>query len=224
MILRHCVARFPTFPHAVDLTPREASAKKRAAFGASGQCNTRENAMKSIWILIGGCVVLAACSTTSEFFSKKQSATAILAPTKGNSVSGTVNFTQKGDMVLVEAKINGLKPNGTNGFHVHEKGNCSAPDASSAGGHFNPSSTQHGGPAGAARHGGDLGNLKADSNGYAQVSLEIGGVSLGTGPNSIIGKAVIVHAGADDLKTQPSGNSGARVACGLISKNPDKVF
>ncbi len=180
--------------------------------------------MKSVWILICGCALLAACSGTNNIFSKKQSATAVLAPTKGNSVSGTVNFTQKGDVVLVEAKINGLKPNGTNGIHVHEKGNCSAADASSAGGHFNPSSSQHGGPAGATRHGGDLGNLKADANGYAQISEEISGISLGTDPTSIIGRAVIVHAGADDLKSQPAGNSGARVACGLISKNPDKFF
>ena len=183
--------------------------------------------MKSVWILICGCALLAACSGNSKFsslFSKKQSATAVLAPTKGNSVSGTVNFTQKGDLVLVEAKINGLKPNGSNAIHVHEKGNCSAADASSAGGHFNPSSSQHGGPAGAARHGGDLGNLKADADGHAQMSIEVSGISLGTDSNSITGRAVIVHAGADDFKTQPSGNSGARVACGLISKNPDKFF
>ena len=180
--------------------------------------------MKSVWILICGCVLLAGCSGTSNFFSKKLSATAVLAPTKGNSVSGTVNFKQKGDMVLVEAKVNGLKPNGSNGIHVHEKGNCSAADGSSAGGHFNPSSSKHGGPGGDTRHGGDLGNLKADANGYAQMSIEVSGISLGTDPNSITGRAVIVHAGEDDLKTQPSGNSGARVACGLISKNPDKVF
>ena len=180
--------------------------------------------MKSVWILICACVLLAACSGMSDLFSKKQSATAILAPTKGNSVSGTVNFTQKGNMVLVEAKLSGLKPNGTNGIHVHEKGNCSAADASSAGAHFNPSSSQHGGPSGATRHGGDLGNLKADANGYAQMSIEVDGISLGTEPNSITGRAVIVHAGTDDFKTQPSGNSGARVACGLISKNPDKFF
>ena len=180
--------------------------------------------MKSGWILICGCVLLAACSGSSNFLSKKQSATAVLAPTKGNSVSGTVNFMRKGELVLVEAKVNGLKPNGTNGIHIHEKGNCSAGDASSAGGHFNPSSSQHGGPAGATRHGGDLGNLTADANGFAQISVEVSGISLGTDPDSITGRAVIVHAGADDLKTQPSGNSGARVACGLISKNPDKFF
>lgn len=181
--------------------------------------------MNHKWALIGACLVLLpSCSTVNNVFSKKQSATAVLAPTKGNSVSGTVNFTQKGDIVLVEAKINGLKPNGTNGFHIHEKGNCSAADASSAGAHFNPGSSQHGGPGSTVRHGGDLGNLKADANGYAQASLEVTGISLGTDPNSIIGRSVIVHAGADDLKSQPAGNSGARVACGLISKNPDKIF
>ncbi len=180
--------------------------------------------MKSVWIVICGCVLLASCSATSELFSKKQSATAVLAPTKGNSVSGTVNLTQKGSVVMVVAKVNGLKPNATHGIHIHEKGNCSAADASSAGGHFNPSASPHGGPTGDKRHGGDLGNLKADANGSAQMSIEVVGITLGTEPNSVIGRAVIVHAGQDDLKTQPSGNSGARVACGLISKNPDKFF
>ncbi len=180
--------------------------------------------MRFIWVLVCGCALLAACSGGNNIFAKKQSATAILAPTKGNGVSGTVNFTQKGDVVLVEAKINGLKANGTNGIHIHEKGNCSAADGSSAGGHFNPGASQHGGASGPTRHGGDLGNLKADANGFAQLSEEVSGIGLGADANSIIGRAVIVHAGADDLKTQPSGNSGARVACGLISKNPDKFF
>lgn len=180
--------------------------------------------MKSVWIVICGCVLLASCSATSEFFSKKLSATAVLAPTKGNSVSGTVNFTQKGSMVVIVAKVNGLKPDTAHGIHIHEKGNCSAADASSAGGHFNPSTSPHGGPTGAKRHGGDLGNLKADASGSAQMSIEVSGITLGTESDSVIGRAVIVHAGQDDLKTQPSGNSGARVSCGLISKNPDKFF
>ena len=180
--------------------------------------------MKSVWVLLCGCALLAGCSATNNMFAKKPSATAVLAPTKGNSVSGTVNFKQKGDVVLVEAKVNGLKPNATHGMHVHEKGNCSAADASSAGSHFNPASSQHGGTTGPNRHGGDLGNLKADANGYAQMSVEVSGISLGAEANSITGRAVIVHAGPDDLKTQPSGNSGARLACGLISKNPDKFF
>ena len=180
--------------------------------------------MKIMCALIGLCVLLPACSTMSKMFTRNPSATAVLAPTKGNAASGTVNFTQKGEVVLVEAKISGLPANGTHGFHVHEKGNCSAADASSAGAHFNPSGSKHGGPVGAVRHGGDLGNLRADANGFAQASIEVTGITLGTDPKSIIGRAVIVHGGPDDLKSQPAGNSGARVACGLISKNPDKVF
>jgi Cu-Zn family superoxide dismutase len=180
--------------------------------------------MDSRWACIGILVLLPACSNMSNMIAKKQSATAVLAATKGNSVTGTVNFTQKGDVVLVEAKVTGLKPNGSHGFHIHEKGNCSAPDAMSAGGHFNPSTSQHGGPSGTSRHGGDLGNLKADAGGFAQLSIEVAGISLGTDANSVIGRSVVVHAGPDDLKSQPAGNSGARVACGLISKNPDKIF
>ncbi len=180
--------------------------------------------MNTKWALIGVCVLLPACSTMNSMFTRSPSATAVLAPTKGNSVSGTVNFTQKGEMVMVEAKISGLAANGTHGFHIHEKGNCSAADASSAGAHFNPSGGKHGGQVGAVRHGGDLGNLRADANGFANASIEVTGITLGTDANSITGRAVIVHGGPDDLKSQPAGNSGPRVACGLISKNPDKVF
>ena len=180
--------------------------------------------MKIKWALIGVCVLLPACTSMSNMFTRSPSATAVLAPTKGNSVSGTVNFTQKGEVVRVDAKITGLAANGTHGFHIHEKGNCSAADASSAGAHVNPTGGKHGGPVGAVRHGGDLGNLRADANGFAHASIEVMGITLGTDPNSIIGRAVIVHAGPDDLKSQPAGNSGARVACGLVSKNPDKVF
>jgi Cu-Zn family superoxide dismutase len=180
--------------------------------------------MKTKWALIGVCVLLPACANMSSMFTRNPTATAVLAPTKGNSVSGTVNFTQKGEMVMVEAKISGLAANGTHGFHIHEKGNCSAADASSAGAHFNPSGSKHGGPVGTVRHGGDLGNLRADANGFANASFEVTGITLGAEANSIIGRAVIVHGGPDDLKSQPAGNSGPRVACGLISKNPDKVF
>jgi Cu-Zn family superoxide dismutase len=104
------------------------------------------------------------------------------------------------------------------GFHIHEKGDCSAPDASSAGSHFNPGSKPHGGPSGGDRHGGDLGNLSADNYGTATVKLNVEGISVAQGaPNSIVGRALIVHADADDLKTQPTGNSGKRIACGVIA-------
>ena len=171
-------------------------------------------------ILTAAALALAGCANMSL---RSATATATLAPTKGNQVQGTVNFTQKGDKVLVEARVTGLKP-GQHGFHVHEKGNCTAPDASSAGAHFNPGAASHGSHASAARHGGDLGNITADSTGTAIYRVEVTGISLGTGPDSVIGKAVIVHANRDDFTTQPSGNSGARIACGLISKEPDKWF
>jgi Cu-Zn family superoxide dismutase len=176
------------------------------------------------WILVTMCAILAACSNAGSIFQRNPNATAMLSPTKGNQASGTVQFTQKGDLVLVQARVSGLKPNTSHGFHIHEKGDCSAPDASSAGGHFNPGGMRHGSPNSAQRHGGDLGNLLADASGTAQISIEVSGISLGVDANSIIGRAVIVHAQPDDLNSQPTGNAGARIACGLISKNPDKIF
>ena len=110
------------------------------------------------------------------------------------------------------------------GLHIHELGDCRAPDASSAGGHFNPQGSEHGGPEDAIRHAGDLGNVRSDANGLAQSEITVTGISLGTGGDSIVGRSVIVHAKPDDLTSQPSGNAGPRIACGLISKNPDKFF
>jgi len=171
-------------------------------------------------VMVAATALLTGCSSMSL---RSPTATASLAPTKGSQVSGTVSFMQKGDRVIVEARVTGLTP-GPHGFHVHEKGNCTAPDGSSAGAHFNPAAGQHGGAETIARHAGDLGNLTADSTGLAVYKVEVKGLSLGTGEDSIIGRSVIVHEKADDLKTQPSGASGARQACGLISKSPDKWF
>ncbi len=175
-------------------------------------------------VLLCICALLPACSGTSSIFQRSPTATAVLAPTKGNQTSGTVQFTQRGDRVLVEARVSGLKPDALHGFHIHEKGDCSAPDATSAGGHFNPAGMPHGAPGDAQRHGGDLGNLKSDGAGFAQLSIEVTGITLGADPAGVIGRAVIVHAQPDDLTSQPTGNAGARIACGLISKNPDKFF
>jgi len=151
------------------------------------------------------------------------SASAQLAPTKGGQVAGKVVFLQRGDKVMIDARVTGLTP-GLHGFHVHEKGDCSAPDASSAGAHFNPRKTDHGGTEGPERHAGDLGNLIADPSGLAVYKAELAGFTLGTGEDSIIGRALVVHGDPDDLLTQPAGNAGPRVACGLISLNPDQWF
>lgn len=179
--------------------------------------------MANRWAYLSAVALLAGCTSMGEVFSTKLSATSVLAPTKGNSVGGSVNFTQKKGFVQIEAKISGLTANGIHAIHIHEKGNCTG-DGSSAGAHFNPANLPHGGLASVQRHGGDLGNLSADASGQAQLSVGVSGISLGMESDSIIGRAVIVHAGADDLTSQPSGNAGARVACGLVSKNPDRIF
>jgi Cu-Zn family superoxide dismutase len=132
-------------------------------------------------------------------------------------VTGTVTFTEEtGGRVKVTAHIMGLAPNTEHGFHIHASGDLSAPDLSSAGGHFNPEGHQHGAP-GAMSHAGDMGNIKADGTGMAMVDMTIGGVSIGSGAkNDIVGKSVIIHGGVDDLKSQPAGNAGPRVAGGVI--------
>jgi Cu-Zn family superoxide dismutase len=178
------------------------------------------NMTRETVIALSIALALAGCKSMSV---RSPTAVATLGPTKDNTASGTVRFTQKGDVVLVEATVKGLSP-GLHGFHIHERGNCTAADASSAGGHFNPGGAGHGGPGSATRHGGDLGNLEADAGGTAVYRVEVTGITLDASERSIIGRAVIVHEKADDLATQPSGNSGARVACGLISKSADKWF
>lgn len=146
-----------------------------------------------------------------------QSAVARLEPTQGNATAGTVTFTQKGDKVSVEAKVSGLAPGG-HGFHIHEKGDCSSGDGMSAGGHFNPTGKPHGNPGVPDHHSGDMPMLVADASGNASLAMELGAISIGSGATDIVGKAVIVHKDADDYATQPTGNSGARVACGAIVK------
>ncbi|HVZ79853.1 MAG TPA: superoxide dismutase family protein [bacterium] len=137
-----------------------------------------------------------------------------LAPTQGNKVMGTVKFIQHKGYVTVKAHVTGLTP-GKHGFHIHESGDCSAPDASSAKGHFNPGKHDHGAPGAADRHAGDLGNLNANAKGVANYTRNDKVIQL-TGPDSIIGRGMIVHEKVDDYKTQPTGNAGARVACGEI--------
>lgn len=143
-------------------------------------------------------------------------AVARLEPTEGNNVRGTVTFTPEDNGVRVVANITGLS-SGRHGFHVHETGDCSAPDASSAGGHFAPEGSPHGGPDDPRneRHAGDLGNIDVDASGVTTYDRVDSLLTL-SGANSIVGKAVIVHEGEDDLTSQPSGDAGGRLACGVI--------
>lgn len=141
-------------------------------------------------------------------------AIAVLHPTAGNKVQGVVRFTIHGDEVQVTGEITGLTP-GLHGFHIHEFGDCSSPDGMSTGGHFNPTHMMHGAPDAEMHHTGDLGNIKADESGKAVVNVTVKGMHL-VGPTGIIGHGLIVHAKADDLKTQPTGDAGGRVACAAI--------
>jgi superoxide dismutase, Cu-Zn family len=143
-------------------------------------------------------------------------AVAQLKPTAGNMVSGEVRFEQVGSKVVVSAVITGLKPNSEHGFHVHEKGDCSAPDATSAGGHFNPGGKPHAHYDKGERHAGDMPNLRADSAGSTRVMWETSLLSVGGGASNVIGRAVVIHRDPDDYASQPAGNSGPRLACGVI--------
>ncbi len=142
-----------------------------------------------------------------------------LYPTAGNKAQGTVTFEEvKGGMKVI-ADISGLTP-GKHGFHIHEYGDCSAPNGTSAGGHFNPENVKHGGPTDKVRHVGDMGNVVADASGHAHLEYIDNMLSF-RGPHNILGRGIIVHAGADDFVSQPTGNAGARVACGVIGVAKD---
>ncbi len=171
------------------------------------------------FILLGGALsalIVAGCAG-GIVSSGSGRAEARLNPTQGNTVSGTVVFSEAGNKLRVIAEVRGLSP-GPHGFHIHEKGDCSAPDGTSAGGHFNPTGKPHGNPEHADHHAGDLPQLVADAKGVAKLVGYIDGLKLNDGEGGIVGRSVIVHATADDFKTQPTGNSGARLACGVIVK------
>lgn len=172
-------------------------------------------------------LLLAACSSTppaattpppATARSTAQSARANLASASGSLVSGQVTLAPMGDGVHLTGTVGGLAPHSAHGIHVHEKGDCSAADASSAGGHFNPTGKAHGRAGTATHHAGDMDNITADAEGVAKVDIHLAGVVLGGGAASdVVGRALVVHAAPDDYMTQPAGNSGARVACGVIT-------
>jgi Cu-Zn family superoxide dismutase len=157
---------------------------------------------------------LAGCQTMSD---EAPRASAGLEPTKGNKAIGEVNFEQMGGKVRVTAQVVRLPANREFGFHIHEVGDCSSGDGMSAKGHFNPYGKPHG--QGAERHAGDMPNLKSDAKGKAKLTVDLDIITLTRGPAGIIGRGVIIHADPDDYRTQPTGNAGARIACGVIKAN-----
>ena len=141
-------------------------------------------------------------------------AIAVLYPAKDGKVAGTIHFRKEAGGVRVSGTVTGLAA-GAHGFHIHEFGDCSAADFTSAGGHFNPTGNPHGSPKDAKRHEGDMGNIEAGSDGTATIDYTDAGLGF-QGAKSILGRGVIVHANPDDFKTQPTGNAGGRLACGVI--------
>ena len=172
--------------------------------------------IKNISLSIGALSVLVLTACQSMEHGTGQKASAALESRSGSSAKGTVNFVWQGNDVLVTGNFSGLKPNSEQGFHVHEKGDCSAPDATSAGGHFNPDTKSHGMPGSGSNHAGDMPNIKSDANGNASYSAKLNGFAVNSSSNGILGRSVVVHRDPDDYKSQPAGNSGPRIACGLI--------
>jgi Cu-Zn family superoxide dismutase len=173
---------------------------------------------KNVRPLVALSVALAAVLGVAGCATSKPSAVAVaqLEPTRGNSANGSVRFEQIGERVRVTGTVRGLPPGAQLGFHVHEKGDCSSGDGMSAGGHFNPAGTPHGRHGAGPHHAGDLPSLSVDSAGQAQVSFVTTALTVGRGATSVLDRGLIVHASPDDYTTQPTGNAGARLACGVI--------
>jgi Cu-Zn family superoxide dismutase len=168
--------------------------------------------MKKLALLSLLVLVAAACASMGS----RPSAAATLAPTSGQTAAGTVRLTQNaGGSVDVQVDLTGV-PAGMHGFHIHEKGDC-GDNGNAAGGHFNPMSTAHGAPEMAPHHAGDWGNVTANAAGEVHTRFTTSSITVDTGTNSAIGHAIILHLNPDDLKTQPSGNAGARIACGVVT-------
>lgn len=160
----------------------------------------------SLLILPAVALLISSCSTTKIYKIVSKS---------GSDVQGTAKFTQRGKIVELDMNVYRLKPNGIHASHIHEFGDCSAPDGSSAGGHWNPSAHQHGKWGMGEHHAGDLGNLKADKDGTARLVMKTDKWCLGCKDETknVIGKSIIIHVKEDDFKTQPTGNAGGRVGC-----------
>jgi len=168
--------------------------------------------MKTIIAAAVSAALLAACQTMPT---EEPRANAQLKPTKGSKTFGEATFEQVGDKVRVVIFVQGLIPGQEHGLHIHEGADCSG-DAMGAKGHFNPHGKPHGQHGSADSHAGDLPSLKANKAGRGNVQVEVSGITVSPGPASIIGRGLVVHASPDDFNTQPHGNAGARIACGVI--------
>jgi Cu-Zn family superoxide dismutase len=171
------------------------------------------------YVFLAVLIILSACASREEKEEKltkvaesMKVASAEIHSTTMKDVKGTVTFEEKPESLMVMADISGLKKDAKLGFHIHENGICEGPDYKTAGNHFNPHMAKHGSPDTDKSHAGDMGNIQTDKDGHASSVVNLKGVTL----TEVMGKAVLIHAKTDDLKTQPSGNSGGKIACGLI--------
>ncbi len=170
--------------------------------------------MIKLCVPLSAAILVCACASNPT----GPAVTAQLVATKGNTVTGEVTFSTRGNAVQVAGEVRGLAPNSEHGFHIHEKGDCSSGDGMSTGGHFNPTAKAHGAHDHSEHHTGDLASLKADANGVARFSYTSTTLTVGQGTTDVVGRGLIVHRDPDDFKTQPTGNSGPRLACGVITK------
>lgn len=186
--------------------------------------------MRRHWIATPLVLALAACASAppprasapaTPATGTARAAVANLAAASGSLVSGRLALQPVAGGVRIHGEVGGLSPGSVHGFHIHQTGDCSAADASSAGGHFNPGAQPHGRAGAGPHHLGDLDNIRAGADGVAHVDAVARGAVLGGGAaTDIAGRAIVVHAGADDYASQPSGDAGARVACGVIQATP----
>lgn len=158
-------------------------------------------------------MTLGACALTPR---PTAVAVAELHPTRGYTASGSVRFEQYDEVVRISGEVRGLQPNAEHGFHLHDKGDCSSGDGTSAGPHFNPYGSMHGRHDGLAHHAGDLVSLQADATGVARFNFDLKGLTVTSGKASVVGRGLIVHRDPDDFKSQPAGNAGPRVACAVV--------
>ncbi|HYC62317.1 MAG TPA: superoxide dismutase family protein [Thermoanaerobaculia bacterium] len=170
--------------------------------------------MKKLVLFSVTMLLLASCASMAT----GPSASATLNPTSGSTATGTVRLAQLGDgSVRVNVDLNGVPP-GVHGFHIHDKGDC-GDNGNAAGGHYNPTGTSHGAPSADPHHAGDFGNVTADDNGRVRMEFTTRSVTVEAGPTTAVGHAIILHANPDDLVTQPTGNAGGRIACGVVQMN-----
>ena len=172
--------------------------------------------MNRLAVLSVALLLILSCAHT-----KQPMGMAMLQPSTGSTAHGSVHFDQRADgTVDVKVDLFGVPP-GVHGFHIHEKGDCSD-NGMAAGGHFNPMNMPHAAPDAASHHAGDFGNVTAEANGEVHTSFNSHSITAGPGSMSVMGRAVILHANADDLTTQPTGNAGGRIACGIINPMDEK--